>query len=815
MPDFYSHSGKDENGKRVGTKELKRHTLGVLEKAMGRFFHDVRFRYSAQNLNSLITDVCLFHDLGKYTSYFQDYLLGKPNFDEVLKRHARFGAHAIYHRYESNNELAWLAYYLVRNHHRSLHYPLMSDSLFMTNEAERLRQDFEKQRRSVIPFLDTIQEELEIENMSEYLKMPDSAAVANFLDDWLEDELDIQNYFLINYLFSLLIEADKLDASYTERFNFSSIPKNAVDLFLGNKKSEDNEQNRLRNQVRQEVVSQLKDPGILNYRIFLLAAPTGIGKTFTALDFAIRLRAMLQSKAQIITGLPFINIIEQTISVYEKVLNPHDIEVLGHYQFADVMGRGGVKNEGGEMDSEKDYSQKRMEINTWQGDVVVTSFVQLLQTMISNKNKLLLKFNHFAGAIIIMDEVQSLRLEQVPLIGAVIYYMSKFLNTRFILMTATKPLIFELADSEILEKKFGVKSVKEVKPLLESPESIFKKFHRTMIVPVLNKKLEASEDFVELFANYWTSMKSCLIVCNTVNRSIQLFRAVEAYLENRYENPLYYLSTNVVPAARLGVINQIKEDIKQKKYPILISTQVVEAGVDLDFDMGFRDLAPIDSIVQVAGRINRENSKERKYSPLFIMDFGDCERIYGVITESQSKKALDKKEILEPEYFELVEKYFWNVSDKSSYAYSRKLFEGMRQLRYEGDKDESKEYIPINHFKVIEGSWHSVSVFIELNEQATKAKAAFLKRFTVKSRHEKYGLKERFEKDFKKTFHQHIITVPKYLTEELPMLDGTKPDMEIKYVSLEMLSTWYLDKIGFNRERVVNLKSEKSSSIIL
>ncbi len=815
MADFYSHAGTDTNGKRIGTKELRVHTFGVLNKALSRFYPFLNFKYSSQELNKLIREVCLLHDLGKYTTYFQDYLLGKPNFDEILKRHARFGAHAIHNLYKEDEELAWLGYYLVRNHHRNLHYPLSGDTLFYGgDDVGRLEKDFEKQKESVLSYIGKIEDDIGIRNLEGYLRTPNSDDLANFLEEWLEDNADVQNYFLINYLFSLLIEADKLDASYTEKFNFSDIPENAVDLFLGQKKSIDTPQNRLRNEVRAEVVSKLNDEDVLDRRIFTLAAPTGIGKTFTALDFALGLRKKLPNNPQIITGLPFINIIEQTINEYEKVLTPHNVEVLGHYQFADVMGDGKSQTNG-ENDSEKDYNQKRMELNTWQGDVIVTSFVQLLQTMISNKNKLLLKFNHFAGAIVIMDEVQSIRLEQVPVIGAVIYFLSKFLNTRFLLMTATKPLIFELADREILKKQYGIESISEVKSLLNNPEEIFKKFHRTKIVPVLENKLETSEDFINLFNKYWTKEKACLIVCNTVNRSIQIFREIEDFIKDKYENPLYYLSTNVVPAQRLGIIAQIKKDILEGRYPVLVATQVVEAGVDLDFDMGFRDLAPVDSIVQVAGRINRENSEERKYSPLYVVDFGDCEKIYGVITETQSKKALGGCEILEPQYYDLVESYFWNVSDKNSYGYSRRLFEGIKQLRYDGEEPKDKTYIPISKFKVIEGSWHSISVFIELNKEAKNAKDSFLMRFTAKNRKEKYELKEIFERDYKKTFHQHMITVPKYLTDEIPLIDESKPDMDIKYVSMEEVSNWYLSSIGFNRERVIDLKEEKNKTIIL
>lgn len=91
----------------------------------------------------------------------------------------------------------------------------------------------------------------------------------------------------------------------------------------------------------------------------------------------------------------------------------------------------------------------------------------------------------------------------------------------------------------------------------------------------------------------------------------------------------------------------------------------------------------------------------------------------------------------------------------------------------------------------------------------------FLKKFTARSRKEKYELKDWFDQNFKRAFHQHMITVPKYLTDEIPLIDETKPDMEIKYVSMEEIPNWYLNSIGFNRERVVDLKEEKNKTIIL
>lgn len=794
MPDFFSHAKKDPVGKRSGSKLLVRHTLGVHDNASSQFYPDINFSLDEKDrIKELLEKICLYHDLGKYTEFFQDYLLGRPH-DQTLKQHARFGAQAILQHYGPETAIGIIAYFIIKNHHRNLHNPdcTEEDKLLNALTRDRVGEIFIAQSKSISSHLEQIEAELDLSDLERKLKLPDFRRFSRFVRAWSKKP-DIQNYFLINYLFSLLIEGDKLDASDTSLFQRKNISATAVSDFLNSLKSVDNEQNRLRNQVRAEVLQNLEDPNITEERLFLLTAPTGIGKTLTALDFALRLRDKLPENPQIIVGLPFINIIEQTLSVYQNVLNGADAKILGHYQYADIFG----EQKEVFSDEEKDYNRRRMELDTWQSDIVVTSFVQLLQTMISNRNKVLLKFNHLAGAIVIMDEVQSLRLEQTPLIGAVLFYMSKFLKTRFILMTATKPLIFELAERELLEEQ-GEKISGQIRPLLQNPEFYFSQFHRTKIVPILAEKLIDTADFVSRFHQHWTPDKSCLIVCNTVNRSIEVFEQIRDSLSGG--NPVYYLSTNVLPVLRLSIIHQIKKDLKDGKKPILISTQVVEAGVDLDFDMGFRDLGPIDSIVQVAGRINRENALERRYSPLYIVDFGDCQKIYGPITDSQARNALGEKPILEPDYYTLVEDYFWNISDRSAYHYSEKLFRALLHLQY--SRETIKEpVIPIWKFQVIEGSPNVISVFVDWDAKGEAAREAYLNMLRAPTREEGFRLKEVFAKDHKRDFHQRIIAVPKYYAEDLPSIDSERPDFPIKWISNDLKKDWYIEPTGFNRKQ--------------
>lgn len=813
---FFSHAKANEHGGREGSKALKDHTFGVQGKALEQFYPGLSFPISTPLLYQLLDDVCRLHDLGKYSSHFQCYLLGQPH-DQNLKQHARFGAFVIFQKYLTQTELAYLGYYLIKNHHRSLHHPpdAEEDKYLSRTDLDDYIAVFEQQKVTMQPHLEQIAQELELDDLDQWLHTPQNhRQLVRWIQDWTLRNPEPSKYFLLNYLFSLLIEADKLDASDTTPHRQTDIAPDAVARYIGQFTAPDNLQNQLRNQVRAEVLSHLEDPDILDNRLFLLTAPTGIGKTLTALDFALRLRAKLPQRAQIITGLPFINIIEQTLQVYQEVLRDQGASVLGHYQYADVFGEN-QEDVDDETIQGPGYDQRRMLLDTWQGDVIVTSFVQLLQTLLTNKNKLLLKFNHLAGAIVIMDEVQSLRLEQVPLIGAVLYCMSKYLNTRFILMTATKPLIFELADQEILKPKLNCSATAEVKWLLGDPEPVFRAFQRTQLVPVLSTILSETSEFLPLFETKWNASKSALIVVNTVNRSIELFQQLEHWLrENEYQNPCYYLSTNIIPAHRLGIIQQIKVDIKAGLAPILVATQVVEAGVDLDFDLGFRDLGPIDSIVQVAGRINRENSPERANAALYIMDFDDCRKIYGTITAAQAKKALGTEAIPEPEYYRLVEQYFQNIAEKGAYDESKRYFNGIMQLRYDGPKDD-RDFKPVNAFRVIQENGQTISIFVEWDEKASTAKAEFLALLAIRDKKERYKAKANFDQHFKKDFHQHIIAVPAKYAQELPLISDRHPGVDIKYIAPEALHEWYQTPTGFNRQRSIQLQKEENIATIL
>lgn len=794
---YFSHSYETDEGEVKGSKLLKNHIEGVKSKALQQFYSRIKFDYDVEEIRHLLKTIVDFHDLGKYTPYFQNYLLGKNISDKKLKQHSRFGGYTAYNLLEEDDEKkALIALYLIFHHHLQL--------IDLDDLAKKINRDsewvFEKQLNSIQSAIDAISTDLGVDNLNSLLQFPDEQKVRRQAKIWVRRNQDIADYFLINYLFSLLIEADKLDASETSLYPLKEIDGRWVDQRFGEVKNlsgyqnlMDLDTNELRNYCRTEVTGHLQDDDILDQHLFTLTAPTGIGKTMTALDFSLKLKAKLRSEtgyeAQVIYALPFINIIEQALDEYEITLSDEDVRILGHYQFADVFG---IQNESD--DETENYQQKLMTLDTWQSDIVITSFVQFFETVISNRNRLLKKFNHLAGSIIILDEVQTLRLDQMPLIGATLYYLAKFLDARIIMMTATKPKIFELAEQEILQDE-DVRI--EPKELLTSHQQVFELFERTAIhplLPVLTDQEEKNTVFIEhVFDRNWDTNKSCLIVCNTVNRSIEIYDQITSYVEQQHDdNPLFYLSTNILPADRMERIQNIRQAIEEGRAPIVVATQVVEAGVDLDFDMGFRDVGPVDSIIQVAGRINRSNDDERKNAPLYIVDFEECQKVYGQLTYQQSLKALRGREVIpESDYLGIIEKYFDDVSDRSSFRDSREYFKSMKALRY--DSQEPKKDHAVSAFRIIEESDMYRPVFVERDEWAIHLREKYLDKI--------YGdiAREEFDRKYKTDFQQHIISVPSYYVEDLGPINEFEENILV--VNQEEIESYYNEETGFIRKR--------------
>ena len=777
--DFYSHIYKSGDNQITEIKPLRRHLFNAASIAKDNLVNTSNFSLSNDILFSFLNDLVIFHDLGKYTKFFQNYLLGKEKGSE-LTNHSHIGAYYIFNKYiKDNPKLALIGYFIIKNHHANFN-DFSEETIFSPNERILLKEKLKQQFFILAQNLKDIENDLSTTIIKEYINVPEKALFYKIRQ--IDKQPSIENYYLINYLFSLLIEADKLEASNTKQYTRIDIGKNSVNDYLTNTKPNNSFINQIRKYIRNEVKTKLTKDYLLSNNIFTLTAPTGSGKTLLNLEFALQLRNLLKEETgnhpQIIYSLPFISIIEQTEKVIKDVLG-NNAKILAHYQYSDLFDPDFADNEN------LSYSNKLQILETWQSDIVVTSFVQLLQTLIGNRNKFLKKFHHLANSIIILDEVQALKAEYLPLIGTALYYLTKFLNCKIIFSTATRPFIFELANKFLLTDKQRIQFTE----ILNDHVKYFNNFNRTKLIPLLNNVFQV-EKFLEIFNSKYDNSKSCLVVCNTINNSLKIHNL----LENEFgENNVFYLSTNIIPLQKEKVLKEIKERLndKDKPKPILVSTQVIEAGVDLDFDMAFRELSPIDSIIQTAGRVNRNNNLSEP-APIYIFNFGTCARIYGMIAEISSLAALTiQEEIYEKDYLPLINNYFEQMNDKQSFNNSVQIFEAMLNLKYHSNDDKKG----VSDFKLIEDNAFENSVFVELDNNAIEAYKKYSDYIDKKIS------KEEFVR-YIKQFNKYVISIPQILLDKKDLKGRGK---NFYYIKNEILDYFYKEKTGFIREEDTNL----------
>ncbi len=697
--------------------------------------------------------IAVLHDLGKYTSYFQDYLVRKVK--SPLKTHAHISACLAYiylldkmkqlEESEKNASiLSFFAYLVIRYHHGDL--KVENNFLPDKNTQNELLQQLENiKKRS-----DLIEKELqsffqltseEIKRVKELTCLSDrkfSLLPSILRVNWKSDKW----YFLLLYLFSLLIDRDKLSSAGLKKQEIQQGSIVNIRRYLEEK--EKNEQimmknldekekqgkllmKKMREQARNSIIQTFKeisDETIRQNRIYTLTAPTGIGKTLASLEIALMMQERVEHlegyRPRIITAIPFINIIEQNKEVYKEVLT--DLEIIVQHRYADL-----AKKDNLTTDKELPLYQKSLLVESWEGDVILTTFVQFWQSLFTGKNRLVKKVNKLAGSIVIFDEVQSIPEIYLPLIGAMIQKIGDYYGTRFILMTATQPKIIEFGN-ELLKDKNDSRDNGPIE-LLSDHEMYFGKMKRTKLIPDLDKEF-TSESFISWFLTMWDSWPftmpdqpfSVLIVVNTIRRSIELFEKLKTLKENGEidsEVQLYYLSTNIIPKQRREVIKKIKENLRKKKL-ILISTQTIEAGVDLDFDIGIRDLAPIDSIIQTAGRVNREGLKG-EYFPLYLITLEkDHQKIYPFHRLFLTKELLSSyREVLEPEYRTLVDLYFSKLQEMGVPNESKEIWDAVKELYFE----------KVEKFELIKETKTIADVYVEIkgDSDATELLDAYSK----------------------------------------------------------------------------------------
>ncbi len=547
------------------------------------------------------------------------------------------------------------------------------------------------------------------DNFESYLKK-----IAKDAYNLANSEAQIYNYLYL--VFSVLIDSDKRNAGKVKTHKRLDIPSDIVDRYEREKFKDvpDTEMNKIRKILYEEVNSQISGIDIDKERIFTITAPTGSGKTLTSFSFALKLREKIKKAKgytpRIVYSLPFISIIEQNYGVFKDVLSyelpdfdkNESAYILPHHHLAPVK----FKEDG----EEKSVDESLAYMESWDSEVVVTTFIQFLYSIIAYKNRFLKKYHNIYGSVIILDEVQNIPIDYWDAVRQALKDLTEKLNCYVILMTATKPLIFD-----------------KYKELFSQNKRAFKRMNRVRF----NIHIEGEEENVayKKFLEEIEDEKSYLFVLNTVRSSQDLYKYIKENASfntvgcpesitkaDKNKRPLFYLSSLVVPYERRKRIETIKAFIKNGIKPILVSTQVVEAGVDLDFDVVFRDIAPIDSIVQAAGRCNRAWNRDSGCVNVVKID-NLANYVYRKILPNISESILrGAKYFEEPKVAEIVNLFFKEAKKRAvNEDASKEIEDALSEMKF----SNLEKFVLIN-------SENKESVFVAVNEEAEK----FITKFT-------------------------------------------------------------------------------------
>ncbi|MFQ5481894.1 MAG: CRISPR-associated helicase Cas3', partial [Nitrospinaceae bacterium] len=500
------------------------------------------------------------HDLGKYSLEFQVYIKSVSGYDAEAHlegppgkvNHSSAGAlHAVQRFGVHGRVLA----YLIAGHHAGL-------PDWFSHNAGRAALECRLQEPTLL------QKALRQDPPLEILDRPGPATRPGGKDPAL----------WMRMLFSCLVDADFLDTEAFmapekegQRQAFPTLEQlqGRFDTYMQElmEKAADTPVNRWRREIlhRCEAAAD-RPPGA-----YSITVPTGGGKTFSSLAFALR-HAKRHGRRRIIYVLPFTSIIEQTAGVFREILGE---AVLEHHS---------------NLDPEKETPKNRLACENWDAPLVVTTNVQFFESLFAARTSRVRKLHNIVNSVVVLDEAQLLPASFLKPILQVIQELVDHYGVTFVITTATQPA---LGERRSFEGRFpGLKNLQELMP---DPEDLHKKFRRVDVqLPQDFNQPRTWDDLAEALTNH----PSVLCIVNRRDDCRDLHR--------RMPEGTYHLSALMCGEHRSRVIADIRATLEQGKPLRVISTQLVEAGVDFDFPVVYRALAGLDSIAQAAGRCNRE-----------------------------------------------------------------------------------------------------------------------------------------------------------------------------------------------------------------
>jgi CRISPR-associated endonuclease/helicase Cas3 len=612
----------------------------------------------------------LWHDLGKYNPKFQDFLQKahaakltgqKPPMPKVP--HAIYGAMLAYDLNCVSNSKLSLSF-LIAGHHSGMANQSDLKSALQDNQK---RANHEIVKQKALSELGDLEPKEKLD-LSQHQSVFDKVSYELFL----------------RLLFSCLIDADRLDTEHfadPEQYRLRQERSRAVtidqlwDVFQ--KKQQEfvvaaKKPDSIVNQVRAEVLQHCLDRAAENPGVFRLCVPTGGGKTRSGLAFALK-HANEKGKERVIFAVPYTSIIEQTVKVYRDDIFAElgDAAVLEHHSATEEDDKSKAEDLESDENILTTQQQAKLATQNWDAKLIVTTTVQLFESLLSNKPKKCRKLHNIVNSVIVLDEVQTLPIGLLSPILSVLKELVDRYNVTVVLCTATQPALE--GSTPYFKDGFPVDSVRDIIPE-ELAAQHFKALKR------VNYEIPQQTWTWGQLVEDMASSQSSLVVLNTRRDAIAVLNALDVdsgytaepieprVLESLRKSAVLHLSTLLCGKHRRVVLAEVRRRLETGEACQLISTQVVEAGVDLDFPVVYRAMGPLDRIVQAAGRCNRNGllkNAQEQLIPGRVVIFEPAEG--SKVPSGEYSKAIQRaRELLQADDFveamlhqpELFERYF-------------------------------------------------------------------------------------------------------------------------------------------------------------
>lgn len=536
----------------------------------------------------------IIHDLGKFSENFKNYIEKAADGEKVQRgsvNHTFAGVRFLLEKHSveqlsgfSDIVLEILAY-AVGAHH----------GLFDCVDDNNNNGFTKRIQKEDIDYLNAAQEFLKIccseQDIEDLLKQSEKEFFPVFNEiEKLADNADakIQNTqitfyigFLARLILSAIIEADRSDTSQFMNGYSEKTVKNISEIWINCIKNVEQKLSTMPldkpiNKTRAQISALCAEAGNLESGIYRLNLPTGAGKTLTSLRYALH-HALKHNKKRIIFTMPLLSIIEQNAGIIHEYIGNEDILFEHHSNVIET-------DETGELD------KRELLIESWNVPIIITTMVQLLNTLFAGKTSNIRRMQALCNSIIVIDEVQTVPDKMLSLFNLALNFLAKICNATIILCSATQPC-FEKTMYPL------DKSVKDLITLTKEQETVFKRVR-------LEYKGEMDcEELADFASGILEENNSLLLVCNTKTEAAVMFNLLCSKLK---DVKAFHISAGMCTAHRKETIKEMQEALENKQQKVLcVSTQVIEAGVDVSFARVIRLLAGMDNIVQATGRENR------------------------------------------------------------------------------------------------------------------------------------------------------------------------------------------------------------------